>query len=154
MSSRVEFSISLETIFNLQLREARVEVIQNIERSQVDIQRQTLERLEELNVNINEIHQVQIQQAAQQEAQAIAIAELQIAQAEQVIQQANAIEEIHQLRTALEQIAELIGQRILLPDRIRPLQVYAGRENRPYVNLDRRRHYLNEDEARFAIQHH
>ena len=103
---------------------ARVELIQTIETSQTEIQRQTLERLEQLNVNVNEIRQVQIEQA----------------------------QEINRLRTALEQIAEMIGQRIQLPGRNRPLQVYAGRENRPYVNLDRRRHYLNEEEARFAIQ--
>ena len=132
---------------------ARVQLIQTIETSQTEIQRQTLERLEELNVNVNELRQVQVEQAN-------ALAEHLI----QHEQQANAIEEIHQiqieqaqeferLRTALERIAEMIGQRIQLPGRNRLLQVYAGREDRPYVNLDRRRHYLTEEEANFAINH-
>ena len=112
--------------------DVRILLNQTIQDAQADFRIETRNGLERIERRLDRIEEAQVAQANE-------------------IRQAH--EEIQRVRTALEQIVDLIGQRIQLPGRNRVLQVYAGRENRPYVNLDRRRHYLNEEEANYALRH-
>ena len=101
----------------------RVEVIQTVENTQATILRSIERRLGDIEAHVERIE--------------------------------NRVEAIEEQLTAIQELARLAlnNLSILLPNRNRRLKVYLGRDNLPFVNLNKSRHYLTEDEAKFALDH-
>ena len=108
----------------------RIAFIQAIRESQAELRRETREGLKRLNQrieeNVIEIHRVETR-----------------------------VEEVEDRITALEQLVMLAINKLSIPlsGRNRRLKLYLGKDNLPFVNINKLRHYLTEDEARYAIEH-
>ena len=112
----------------------RISMIEHIRDSQIEIRREVRQGLESLNQRID----------------------LDLQETRNNIQRLeNRVDEVESTLTAIQQLLKLITSHlsILLPNRTRKLKVYLGRDNLPFVNLNKSRHYLSEDEAKFAIDH-
>ena len=100
---------------------ARIEILQTIENNQSQINSRIERRLDELEARVEETE----------------------ARVEAVEERLSAIEEV--ARLAINQFS------INLPNRNRRLRVYIGRDGLPYVNLNKSRHYLTENECKYGL---
>ena len=120
--------------------DVRIEINQSIQNSQANLRIGTRDDLERV---AQAIERIEFRQLRQENT----IDEIRTHQ----VQQGNEIHEIREeqarILTALEQLSRFINTSIVIPGRSRRLKLYVNQQGRLFVNIDRKRHYISEDEA-------